>query len=287
MNNFKRVIAVILSAMFVLLCFAGCSSKSEKAEEITADTMLIAYTEECKPFIYTDENGELTGFDVEVFGKIFKDVKNEAKNYKFVQVDKGYKVGEDAAYTDENGNEYIAYVMVGGIQKNTGTFNEDCTFTADIIDNRVITVIDAKDSRSFTYATLGGTKAGVVGDVAKAALDKNKAIKNGLKSITEYKDAKSALADLKSGKLDEVIIDEFNFNVAEDKDSFVPIDGELEEISYVYSFKKYDWYVEAINEAIYELQSPDYNDADEFTPIVEKYFGYDASNFDFQPSKTK
>lgn len=287
MKNIKKVLAIILSALTVMLCFAGCSQKSAEAEKITSDTMLIAYTQENKPFIYTDKNGELTGFDVEVFKKIFNDIKNEAKNYKFVQVEEGYRVGEDTAYTDEDGNEYIAYVMVGGIEKNKDTFNKEHSFTADIIDNRVITVTNGSKSAVTTYANLQGTRAGIVGDVAKTALDKHTTIKQGLKSIKEYKDAKSALADLKSGKLDEVIIDEFNFNVADDKDSFVVLDGELEEISYVYSLKKYDWYVESINKAIYELQSPEYKDADEFTPIVEKYFGYDASNFDFQPEKTK
>ena len=53
------------------------------------------------------------------------------------------------------------------------------------------------------------------------------------------------------------------------------------------SFKKGDWVVDNWNEAIYELKSPDYNDKDEFTPMVEKYFGYNASSFDFVPSKTK
>ena len=44
-------------------------------------------------------------------------------------------------------------------------------------------------------------------------------------------------------------------------------------------FKKGDLVVENWNEAIYELKSPDYNDKDEFTPMVEKYFGYNASTF--------
>ena len=52
-------------------------------------------------------------------------------------------------------------------------------------------------------------------------------------------------------------------------------------------FKKGDWVVDNWNEAIYELKSPDYNDKDEFTPMVEKYFGYNASSFDYVPSKTK
>lgn len=285
MEKMKRMVAVVLSAVFVMLCFAGCSS-SGPAEEITDETLLVAYTEENKPFIYTDEKGQLTGFDVKIIEKIFDDVKNDYKNYKFVQVDKDYRIGEDAAYTDGDGNKYIAYVMVGGISKNTGSFNKDHTFTKDIIDNRIITVT-AKGSSIGTYADLNGVNAGVVSDTAKAALDKNSAIKDGMKNVTEYPDTASALADLKAGKIDALVIDEFHFNVAEGKDDFKVLDSELDTISYVYAFKKWDWYDEAFNEAIYELKSPEYNDADEFTPIVEEFFGYNASNFDYQPPETK
>ena len=102
-----------------------------------------------------------------------------------------------------------------------------------------------------------------------------------MKSIKAYADTASALADLKAGKIDMLVVDEFNFNTAQDKDDFYVFSGELDTISYVYSFKKWDWYADSINEAIYELKSPDYNDADEFTPIVEKYFGYNASSFDY------
>lgn len=284
MKTMKKVIAVFLSAMFVLLCFAGCSSSNKIAEEITDETLLVAYTAEKAPFVYTGEDGKLTGFDVELIGEIFDSVKNDYKNYKFVQVDEDYKIGEDAAYTDEDGNEYIAYVMVGGLEKNTGSFNKDHTFTKDIIDNRVIAVT-TNDSKINTYADLSGAKAGVVSETAKTALDKNSVIRDGMKSVKDYDDAASAIADLKKGTIDVIIIDEFNYNVAEGTDDLKVLDNELDTISYVYAFKKWDWYDEAFNEAIYELKSPEYKDADEFTPIVEKYFGYNASDFDYEPAQ--
>lgn len=285
MKIIKKTAAIILCAVFIILCFAGCSTE-QQAEAITEETLLVAYTAENKPFIYTDDEGNLAGFDVDLIDKIFKNVKNDYKNYKFVQVDADYRLGEDAAYTDDAGNEYIAYVMVGGIAKNEGNFNKNHTFTKDIIDNRVIAVT-AQNSNINTYADLAGTKAGVVSDTAKSALDKNAAIKSGMASVQNFNTAADALAALNSGSIDVLIIDEFNFNVAEGKDSFKVLDSELDTISYVYSFKKWDWYDEAFNEAIYELKSPDYNDADEFTPIVETHFGYNASNFNYEPPKTK
>lgn len=281
MKTIKKSLCIILCFILIALCFAGCSAE-EKADTITKDTMLIAYTNENEPFIYTDDKGNLTGFDVEVISKIFKDIKNDYKNYQFVKVNEGYRVGEDVAYTDDNGNEYIAYIMVGGLQKNNGDFNKEFSFTENIIDNRVIAVgCENNDTYKHTFSSLKDARAGIVSDIAKAGLDKNSAIKNNIKSITEYKNADKALDDLKSGKIDIVIIDEFSFNSAKSKDGLYTLNGEIDKISYVYSFKKWDWYVDAVNEAIYELKSPDYNDADEFTPIVEKYFGYNASSFEY------
>lgn len=279
MKTFKKSLAVLLCALFVAGCFAGCSS-SESADEITDETLLVAYTEEKAPFIYTDENGELTGFDVEVIKAVFDDVKNDYKNYKFIQVDEGYRVGEDAAYTDSEGEEYIAYVMVGGVQKDVGSFNEDFTFTENIIDNRIITVT-ASGSSIASYKDLKGKKLGVVTEQAMEALDANSTIKNNCAAVSSYDNIDDALTDLADKKIDAVVTDEFSFNVIVGDYTVLP--GELDTVSYVYSFKKYDWYVDSFNEAIYELKSPDYNDADEFTPIVEKYFGYNASNFEYTP----
>ena len=281
MKSVKKILAVLLLLITVTLCFVGCS-KSEAADEITADTMLIAYTEDNAPFVY-EENGELKGFDVELFKTIFDNIKNESKNYKFVKVDKDYRIGEDVYCTTEDGKDCIAYVMIGGIQKDTGAINESYTLSEPVISNRIITVT-AENSKIGTYADLGGKNVGIITDAAKTALDKHNAIKNGFKSLTEYDKAETAIADVKSGKIDALIIDEFTYCTA-DNSGLKALDGELDTVDYVYAFKKWDWYVDSINEAVYELKSPDYNDADEFTPLVEKYFGYNASAFNYQPEK--
>lgn len=282
MKSLKKIVSVIICAALVVLCFAGCSSSSsDEAQVIDDETMLIAYTAEKKPFIYKDENGALTGFDVELIKNIFNEVKGDFKTYKFVQVDEGYKIGEDIAYTDDEGNEYTANVMVGGVLKDTGSFNKDYSFTNDLIDNRVITVT-AKGSAITSYAKLDGADVGIYSDAAKTALDKNTEIKDSIKTM-EYDSAEKAINAIKSGDIDALIIDEFSFNTASGKDNLVALNGELDTQHYVFAFKKWDANATTFNEAIYELKNPDYNDADEFTPIVEKYFGYNASMFEYVP----
>lgn len=282
----KKILAVMLSVMTVVLCFAGCS-QSEPAEEITAETMLIAYTEDNAPFIY-EENGEVKGFDVELFETIFNDIKNEYKNYKFVKVDEDYQIGEDVYCVDESGESCIAYVMVGGVQKDIGSVNEDYTFSENVISDRVITVT-TDNSGIANYASLESKTVGVITGVAKTALDKHTAIKNGFKALQEYnaEDIATALADLDAGKINALVVDEFVYNTADKAAEYKILDSELDTVNYAYAFKKWDGYNDSVNEAIYELKSPDYNDADEFTPMVEKYFGYNASSFAYTPSEEK
>lgn len=284
MKVFKKIFAIALCGILIASAFAGCS-KSGEADKITDKTMLIAYTDEIEPFLYKDKNGKLAGFDIDLFKKIYDNVKNDTKNYKFVKVDKDYKVGDDIAYTNKDGDEFIAYTMIGAVQKNVGSVNEDFSFTNDIITNRIITVTKSGNNIS-DYNDLSGKKLAVVTDIAKAALDKNSTIKNNNKN-TLYPTIEDALSALDNGSVDAVITDEFNFSPLENAEKYQVLNGELDKISYAFMFKKGDWVVENWNEAIYELKSPDYNDKDEFTPMVEKYFGYNASSFDYVPSKTK
>lgn len=284
MKVFKKIFAIALCGILIASAFAGCS-KSGEADKITDKTMLIAYTDEVEPFLYKDKNGKLAGFDIDLFKKIYDNVKNDTKNYEFVKVDKDYKVGDDVAYTNKDGDEFIAYTMIGAVQKNVGSVNEDFSFTNDIITNRIITVTKSGNNIS-DYNDLSGKKLAVVTDIAKAALDKNSTIKNNNKN-TLYPTIEDALSALDNSSVDAVITDEFNFSPLENAEKYQVLNGELDKISYAFMFKKGDWVVENWNEAIYELKSPDYNDKDEFTPMVEKYFGYNASSFDYVPSKTK
>lgn len=284
MKVLKKIFAIALCGILIASAFAGCS-KSGEADKITDKTMLIAYTDEVEPFLYKDKNGKLAGFDVDLFKKIYDNVKNDTKDYKFVKVDKDYKVGDDIAYTNKDGDEFIAYTMIGAVQKNVGSVNEDFSFTNDIITNRIITVTKSGNNIS-DYNDLSGKKLAVVTDIAKAALDKNSTIKNNNKN-TLYPTIEDALSALDNGSVDAVITDEFNFSPLKNAEKYQVLNGELDKISYAFMFKKGDWVVDNWNEAIYELKSPDYNDKDEFTPMVEKYFGYNASSFDYVPSKTK
>lgn len=285
MNALKKSACLVISLLMIAACFSACSAEEKSAGEITANTMLIAYTDDNAPFIY-EENGGVAGFDAEVFDAIFDSIKNDYDNYRFVKVDSDYKIGEDVYCTDSEGRECIAYIMAGGVRKNTGTINSKYSLSEPVITNRVIT-ITTNDSAISSYNDLDGKTAGVIEGEGSNALDSNSAVKGAFNSITQYAagDAATALADLAAGKTDALVIDEFSYNAAGGGD-FKVLDGELDSIEYVYAFKKRDELTDAVNEAVYELKSKEYNDSDQFTPIVEKYFGYDASSFSYQSAES-
>lgn len=278
MKSIKKIIAVLLAVMLAAVLFAGCSKTDSQATQITKNTMLIAYTEENAPFFYTDENGNLAGFDVELIENIFDNIKNEYKDYAFVQVEEGYVLNEDIAYTDESGNEFSAIIMCGGTHKNVGTANEDVVWSENIIENNIITVV-APDSAITSYNNIAGAKVGVVSAAAAAALDMNATIKNSLASVTEYATAEEAFAALNSGAIDAVVIDDFSYRAWFDPtgSAIQPgtvLPGVLDTIEYAFEFAPSNNYSSAFNEAVKEMLSEDYGDGDTLTPIVEKHFGY-------------
>ena len=280
----KRVCSVLLCLALVLALFAGCSG-AEK-EKYSDTKLIVGYTVSVAPILQVDEGGKATGFEAELFAKIFDSVKGDLKSYTFEKVDEGYTLEKDGGFFDSKNKEYSAGLLLG-VTTNTGTFNEDYSFTDPIITNRVIAVA-AKDSTRGGYAEFKGAKVLTVSDVAKTAFEKNAAISGVCKSVAAEKDINAALAKLDSGEADIVVTDEFSFMPTGKADSYKIFDGELDRIDYVIACAKYSGWKDSLNEAIYELKSEDYGkNGDEFTPLVEKAFGYNASSFNWEPKKTK
>ena len=280
----KRVLAIVLSALLIAAMFAGCSANTDNS--LSDTTLIIGYTEEAAPFIESVKDGSAEGFIPALWEAIFDDVKGDLKSYRFEQVEEGYALEEDGGFFDENGKEYSAGLLMGAVSKNDGTFNEDYSFTEPIVTNRIIAVT-AKDSAVKSWNDFESARVVVVGDTAKEIFAKNSAISGVCAAVTDAQFVESGLGVIDDGLADVVITDEFSFNPYENKDNYTVLENELDTIEYVIACAKYSGWKNSINNAVYELKSDQYNDADEFTPLVEKYFGYNASDFNYQPSETK
>lgn len=279
--NMKRIISFILCAVLVCAAFAGCSSNKN---ETYGDTVLIiGYTESEAPFLEVDADGNATGFYADLWASVFESVKGDFKSYRFEKIEKGYILEESGGFTDSKGKAYSASLLMGAVMKNEGTVNEDYSFTEPIITNRVIAVT-AKDSGIKSFADFSGKKAVTVNALSKAALEKQSSVATACASVSET-DIENALKMLDGGAADVVITDEFTFMPLANASAYTVLGGELDTVEYVIACAKYSGWKDSINEAIYEYKNPEYNkNGDEFTPLVEKYFGYNASSFDYQHS---
>lgn len=284
MKNIKRALAIALCFAMVATLFVGCSSK--KTEKFSDTTLIIGYTESVAPFLEVDENGKATGFEAELWSAIFDSVKGELKDYTFEKVDEGYALEEDGGFFDEAGKEYSAGLLFGAVSKNRSTFNEDYSFTEPIITDRVIAVT-AKGSKVKDFASFKNAKAVTVGKLAGDTFAKNSAISGACKSVKAVEKLDNALKMLDDGKADVVITNELAFTPSKNAKNYVVLDNVLDTIEYVIATAKWSGWKNSINEAIRELKNEKYGDGNEFTPMVEKYFGYDASSFNYETDGDK
>ena len=280
----KKLFAFLLCLALVICVFAGCSKAD--GEKYSDAKLIIGYTEASAPILEVGKGGKATGFEAELMKAIFDGVKGDFKSYTFEKVEEGYELEKDGGFFDSDNKEYSAGLLMGVVTTNKGTFNEDYSFTDPIITNRIIAVA-AKDGERTGFNEFLGARVVTVSDAAAAALEKNTAIASVCKNITKENDVKKALKMLDDGKADIVVTDEFSFMPTGKAKSYKVFDGELDKIDYVIACAKYSGWKDAINEAVYELKSEDYGSGDEFTPLVEKAFGYNASAFNWEPTKTK
>lgn len=279
----KRIISLVLCVSIIALCFAGCSSKNK--EKYSNTTAILGYTEEAAPFLSDIDDGKAQGFCSDLWEAIFDSVKGDLKDYRFEQIEKGYTLEEDGGFFDSTEKEYSACLLLGAVNKNDATFNEDYSYTEPIITNRIIAVT-TKNSKIKTYADFEGARVNVVSNIAGEKLEYHSAIKNACKSV-EQTDIKEALTKLDNGDIDVIITDEFTFMPEKVSESYAILDGELDRIEYVIACAKNSGWKDSINEAIREMKSEKYGDGDEFTPLVEKYFGYNASSFNYTTNTDK
>ena len=110
MTKMKKILAVALCVLLLGSVFAGCSGKkAEQTTEITDETLLIAYTADNAPFFQIDEKGNASGFEADLIAKIFDSIKDDCKNYAYVKVEPGYRLGEETAYTDKDAKTYCLH----------------------------------------------------------------------------------------------------------------------------------------------------------------------------------
>jgi polar amino acid transport system substrate-binding protein len=202
LNHLKRRAALALGAsLFVLL--AGCDKPADTGAQAAASAapatpakIVIGLDDNFPPMGFRDDKNQLVGFDI--------DLAREAAKRLGAQVE--FKpIDWSAKEAELNGHRVDA--LWNGLTI-TEERKKNIAFTAPYLQNRQIIVV-TNDSPIKTKADLAGKTVGVQdGSTAVDAVERDSATAKSLKELKKFGDNVTALMDLKTGRLDAVVVDE-------------------------------------------------------------------------------
>ena len=191
----KKLFAILLVALLVAGCFAGCQSADSGSDlaYVKKNGKLIVGITDYAPMDYKDENGEWTGFDAELARLFAAELGVECEF--FVIADWGKKFYELEAKNID--------VIWNGM-----TINEDVTLNTNCSDHYVINaqVVVMKADAVDKYTTPESLKALAIA-VENGSAGQDAAIATGAEKIVAVQDQAAALMEVAAGTSDACVID--------------------------------------------------------------------------------
>ena len=215
-----RLVSALLCTVMTAALLSGCGKKA-------ADTFTVGFDAEFPPYGYMDDNGDYTGFDLE----LAEEVCNR-NGWTLVK----QPIDWDAK--DAELNSGTIDCIWNGFTINGR--EDQYTFTEPYVDNSQVVVVGAGSGIS-SLADLEGKNVGVQKDSsALAALEDDQAeLAATFGSLTQYGDYNTAFMDLKQGVLDAVCIDigVAQYQIGQNGGDFIILDEQLATEQYGVGFK--------------------------------------------------
>lgn len=209
---------------------SSSSSSSEASEETGVEdgVFTVGFDAEYPPYGYKDDNGEYTGFDLELAQAVCDKEGWELEKKPVNWDSKDLELNSGSIDCIWNG-----FTMNGR--------EDDYTFSIPYVDNSQVIVV-AKDSGIESLDDLAGKTVGV--QAASAALDvlkgDQKELSDTFGSLNEFSDYNTAFTELQAGALDALAIDigVANYQIDSRGDGYVILDETLNSEKYAVGFKK-------------------------------------------------
>ncbi|MFJ8067369.1 amino acid ABC transporter substrate-binding protein [Peribacillus sp. NPDC096447] len=250
----KRIATIMLTIVAVFSLLAACSSKPEEKDE----TLVIGIDDKFAPMGFRDENNKITGFDID-YAKAA--AEKMGIKVKFQPID--WKTKESELSSGRIDLIWNGYTI-------TDERKEKVLFTMPYLKNAQV-VVTREDSKLTKLDDLKGKVVGLQSlSSASDALNANP-VKSKIKTITEFSDNVLALSDLKSGRVDAVVIDEvvIKYYMSKEEETFKILDESLAPEEYGVGVKKGN------EELLKQLQGAldELNEDGTAAKISEKWFG--------------
>jgi polar amino acid transport system substrate-binding protein len=236
----KKTLAFLLCSVMTMALLTGCgnndaaetdnnTAESTEAASGERTTFTVGFDAEYPPYGYMDDNGEYTGFDLELAQAVC-----DMEGWELV------KTPIDWDSKDMELNSGSIDCIWNGFTING---REDAyTWSDPYCDNSQVIVV-AENSGITTLADLAGKTVGV--QAASAALDvlsdeeQQKALADTFGTLQQFSDYNSAFTELMAGSLDAIAIDigVANYQISSRGEGFVILDEKLNSEQYGIGFK--------------------------------------------------
>lgn len=252
----KRLATIILALAAMVTLLAACSSAGEEKDK----ELIIGIDDKFAPLGFRDKNNEIVGFDID-----YAKAATEKMGVKATFQPIDWKTKESELSSGRIDLIWNGYTI-------TDERKEKVLFTKPYLKNSQV-VVTLADSNLSKLDDLAGKVVGIQGlSSASDALDASP-IKSEIKTITEFSDNVLALADLKNGRVDAVVIDEvvINYYMSQEEGTFKLLDESLAPEEYGIGVKKgNEALLEDLQKALDEM-----NEDGTAAEISKKWFGED------------
>ena len=248
----KKTVSIMVAATMALSLFAGCGSSKDTATEDTSKTestettdessenasaettdessrttFTVGFDAEYPPYGYMDDDGEYTGFDLELAQAVC-----DLKGWELVKT----PINWDSKDMELNSGSidciWNGFTITGR--------EDDYTWTTPYMANKQVFVV-ANDSDIKSQADLAGKVVEVQADSsAEAALKENQDLANTFGQLLTTPDYNTAFMDLEQGAVDAVAMDVIvaGYQIKQRNADFKILDDSLSEEEYGIGFKK-------------------------------------------------
>ena len=257
----KSIFAILTAG--VLACTGLTACGDDKAASNQKATFTVGFDQDFPPFGYVDENGEFTGFDLELAKEAAKRMDMEIKLQPIDWDSKELELSSGSISCIWNG-----FTMNGR--------ENDYTWTESYMDNSQVFVVKS-DSGIKTQADLAGKI--VTAQTDSAALnalngDDFKDLKASFKELLTCAQYNTAFMDLEAGAVDAVAMDigVAKYQIEGKESKFIILDEPIVKEQYAVGFYKGNTEMrDKVQKALDEMATDG-----TFKKISEKWFGYDV-----------
>ncbi len=286
----KKILLVVLAIVLAAAVFAGCAKpvaetstaavnkeyvkmaeEAAKSGDFSLQTVLekgeftVGLDDSFPPMGFRDEDGNLTGFDVELAQAVAEHIGVKAT---LQAIDwKAKELELDSGNIDMIWNGYTI----------TPERQEAVLMSNPYMENKQVIVVPA-DSAIKTLADLAGKKVAVQdGSSAQEAIASNEELAASIAEQIDFKDNVTALMDVSSGQTDALAVDLVvaNYYLAKDPGKYVILEETLAPEQYGIGFRKAD---QALHDAIMMALSAMKEDGTA-AEVSTKWFGQDVTTF--------